>query len=412
MPEVLMSVARTLLALLVVASAGSAVLGDELRTLDGKSYMGNLVSATNKQVDFKTATEVVKAPVSLVLDVTLQPPKPLGPDVKRIECELSDGSHVYLKPDGLVIKGTKAELTLFSGQILKTDLKEIVYFLKDAQEPVLQQKMREIMAKRTKTDRLLRLKVDEKTKKPDLEFVPGTFGDADEKGETIDFKVVDGKPIKPRMSNIQGIIFYRPTEASQIATVCQVRDVNGALLIAQAVSFDKNGFKITLVAGPKMECDAQSVAKLNYNIDKLNYLSDMDPTKVVEKSGSGLVNRYRRDKNLDDGPIRLDGKPYSKGLSMHSYTELEYNLGGKYKEFSTLIGVDDQVGGDSKALVTIECNGDKVFSKEITRATKDYLSKPLVIKVKDVATLRIIVSSKNVLDLHDHVTFANPKVSQ
>jgi hypothetical protein len=403
-----MPVIRTLFALLVCASVG---LGAELRTVSGKSYTGQLVAVTDKLVEFSTATGTVKVPVADVLDINLQPLKNFAADTKRMDVELTDGTQLKARIDGLVIKGPKVELTLLSGQTIKLEVKDIAYYLKDAQEPALQEKLRELTKKKIKNDRVLTLQIDDKTKKPDLNPLDGTVGEGDEKGERIKFTNPKGEDRKYLISKIQGIIFYRP-EANQVTTLCKLRDTSGNYLVAHKVAVDKTGYKVTTVCGAEVAYETLAVAKLDYNIDKLNFLSDLEPSRVVERAGSGLVIRYRRDKSLDDGPIRVGGKPYGKGLAVHSYTELEYDLNNKYKEFTTFLGVDDQVGGDSKAWVTIECDDTKVFSQEISRKTRDYLEKPLIIKVKDVKTLRIIVSSKNVLDLHDHVTFANPKVSQ
>jgi hypothetical protein len=133
----------------------------------------------------------------------------------------------------------------------------------------------------------------------------------------------------------------------------------------------------------------------------------MQPAKVIERSGIGLVNRYRKDVNLDGEPILLD-KQYVKGLSLHAHTELEYKLGGKYKEFKAILGVDGRSGADSQAKVTIYCDGAEQFS-EIVSAKK---IRPVAINVKDVGVLKIVVSSRNFLDLHDHATLAEARVSQ
>src|SRR5262249_22283605 len=146
---------------------------------------------------------------------------------------------------------------------------------------------------------------------------------------------------------------------------------------------------------------------LDYNLGKLTFLSDLEPARVVEKSGSGLVTHYRKDMNLDGEPLVLNTRSFAKGLSMHSYTELEYNLGGKYKDFKAILGVDTRVG-ESQALVTIECDGARVFSEKVSAKDR----RPLALNVRDVNRLRIIVSSRNFLDLHDHATLAEARVSQ
>jgi hypothetical protein len=164
---------------------------------------------------------------------------------------------------------------------------------------------------------------------------------------------------------------------------------------------------LTTSFGAKVSLKRDQLAKLDFNIGKLTFLSDLEPAKVVERSGIGLVTHYRKDANLDGEPILLE-KQHAKGLSLHAHTELSYNLAGKYKDFKARLGVDVRTGGDSQALVTIYCDGDKRFAETVSiKASRD-----IALSVKDVQTLRIVVSSRNILDLHDHATLADARVSQ
>jgi hypothetical protein len=389
---------RTCLALLLCVSFG---MGAELRTLDGKRISGTLVGLDNKEITLGAAEGNVKTPLAQVLDVILAPVKPPAPEVKRLDVELVDGSVLHCQPEGFSVKGTKVELALLSGQKLAVELKDVAHYLKDAQDPKIVEKWKDLLKRKVKLDRVVILREGK------LNALEGTLGEADEKGEKIKFKDSDGTSLEPVFSRIHGLIFYRP-EASTVTTLCQVFDVSGNVLMAQKLTVNNAGFTVTTVTGTEIKYDKLALGRLDYNINKLNFLSDLEPIKVLERSGSGLISRYRRDRNLDDGAIQVSGKSYAKGLALHAHTELEYNLDGKYKELKALVGVDEQVGGDSRAVLTIECDEVKVFQEEISRKTV----KALALKIKDVNKLRIIVSSKNVLDLHDHVTLADAKVTQ
>src|SRR5262249_29997533 len=87
----------------------------------------------------------------------------------------------------------------------------------------------------------------------------------------------------------------------------------------------------------------------------------------------------------------------------------EYDLKGKYKEFRCVVGVDMRTGAESKARVTIEADGKRLFSEEVPAgaAPKD-LNLPLI----GAQRLRIVVASTNLLDLHDHVTLAEAQIRQ
>ena len=70
--------------------------------------------------------------------------------------------------------------------------------------------------------------------------------------------------------------------------------------------------------------------------------------------------------------------------------------------------MDPRIGGDSQAKLTIEVDGREKFSKVITAAETVDLN----IDVTKANAIRILVTSSNFLDLHDHVTLALPKVTQ
>jgi NPCBM/NEW2 domain-containing protein len=206
---------------------------------------------------------------------------------------------------------------------------------------------------------------------------------------------------------VQGLSYWRPDPPAE-TPICKVLDVDGNALHAAKLAYAGDTLTIQTPFGAKVPLKIDQVAKLDFNFGRLTYLSDLDPAKVVEKSGIGLVVRYRKDLNLDGEPIMLDGKQHTKGLSMHAHTELEYNLGGKYKDLKGTLGIDPRIAADSQAVVAVWCDGEKRFSEVITGKEQ----KQVNLNVKDVQTLKIVVASRNFLDLHDHVTFAEARVSQ
>jgi NPCBM/NEW2 domain len=177
------------------------------------------------------------------------------------------------------------------------------------------------------------------------------------------------------------------------------------------------GYTVTTVAGAKANFPFKSFTRWDFSKGKLTYLSDLEP-RPTESSNVNFIEHYRRDKNLDGEPIRLpqkneDGVPalhlFPKGLSMHAYTELQYDIGGEYKEFKAILGVDPKVQGDSRVKITIEGDGKELFNAEISRKDEP---RPITLDVRNVKLLRIVVASTGLLDLGNHVCLADAKVSK
>ena len=72
------------------------------------------------------------------------------------------------------------------------------------------------------------------------------------------------------------------------------------------LAYDGVRLTVTTTTGTELVMPQEALANLDFNLGKLTFLSGMVPTKIVEKSGIGLVHSFRRDKNLDDEQIYLD----------------------------------------------------------------------------------------------------------
>ena len=376
----------------------SVAVADELRTLDGKTVAGTFTRITGTEIVLKTDAGDVATPLSQVLALDLRTSR--GVDlVKYADLRLIDDTLLHCK--AVTIKGKEVEATLPSDLVLKLPAASVVTLQNDAGNKELKKKWDELAAPRIKRDRIFILGEGE------LIVLEGVLGDADAEGKTIAFKRDGADAAVPvLLDKVHGLSFWRPDPPAE-TPICKVIDVDGNALHAVKLAYQGDTLTIQTPFGAKIPLKGELVARLDFNFGRLTYLSDLDPAKVVEKSGIGLVVRYKKDLNLDGEPILLD-KQYAKGLSMHAHTELEYNLGGKYKDLKGILGVDTRIAADSQAVVTIWCDGDKRYSQTIT--AKEL--KQVALNVKDVQALKIVVAARNFLDLHDHVTFAEARVSQ
>jgi hypothetical protein len=378
---------------------GSGARADEIKTLGGKSVTGTVTGVSATEVEVRTKDGMVKVPLAQVLAVDLRPSKGVA-GVKYSEVRLVDNT--VLKASKVVFTEKGLELTLTSGQVIETPMEAVTAIIHDPEEAAHKKRWAEILRDRVREDRIVMLS------KGALGAVTGSFGEVLLKEGKIKFTQSDGTKREVDLTLPRGFLFLR-VELPKDEPLCRVVDVAGNAVTALKLGYDGKEYTVTTMFKTKLALKADLVAKLDFNFGKLTFLSDLEPAKVVEKSGAGLVTKYRRDKNLDDvAPILLGAKEYSKGLSMQAYTELEYDLGGKYLEFKALAGVDTRVGAESQAVLKIYCDG--VLQLEYTVTAKEV--RPIALNVKDAQTLRIVVSSKNFLDLYDHATLAEARVSQ
>jgi hypothetical protein len=195
---------------------------------------------------------------------------------------------------------------------------------------------------------------------------------------------------------------------------CKLLDLQRNVVYVSGVEPTATGFTVTTPEGVKIDYTPALVSKMDYSKGKLEYLSEMNPAKVVETFVGADAEHYRRDASLEDKPLRVNNVQYEKGLALHSYTELVYDLKGEYREFTAVVGIDDNVGGhDRPVQLLIEGDGQELVKMTLTRKDKEK-DKKVLQNIKDVKKLRIVVSRApgELLDWGIHLDLADAKVSK
>jgi hypothetical protein len=398
------------LACLIIAS--STTMASEpakLRTLRGATEEGELVRISDKEAVLRGKSGLSTTALHEVLDLTLAPAAPSAAD-SYTEVALTDGS--LLRCSGLAIKGDQAECKLLGGQTIQVQLKALASVLKNAHQPDAQQEWRAILAKRGNLDQLA---VKDAAGK--VNVLEGTFGKGDAKGTSIEFESTGGVKRQISLGRIHALSFTRKLDAEAPAAVCKISDISHTTWMAVSATFADGRFTIATPAGAHVEYPQEMVSHIDYSQGKLTYLSDLEPVKVVETSNIEGVEHYRRDKSLDNGPLQLattvdsrtELQTFSKGLTLHASTELVYGIGGQYKEFKTVVGVDASVAADSNVKVTIEGDGRELFAADVRRGDNP---RKVACDIKGVQQLRIVVRPAGFFDLGNQVCLGDARVNK
>lgn len=97
-----------------------------------------------------------------------------------------------------------------------------------------------------------------------------------------------------------------------------------------------------------------------------DYISDMIPT--VENNGWGpaeLDLSNGESETADGHQIKINGQRYTKGIGMHSHGELHFELNGRYRNFISDVGVDDEAGRDGSVVFQIYADGERMFDSGV-----------------------------------------------
>lgn len=405
-----MPLCRSLFALLAVAALGTGAEPRTLRTLKGETIKGEVKSITEKEVVLTADGKDVTTPVADVLQVEYGQPAKLPTDAKWTDVELTDGTLLHCS--AFALKGKQVELKLLAGPAVKLPLAAVANVLNDAQVEKHRKEWTARVAKKRRYDAVAQLLKSENSPDGVLNTIEGTLGEGDDEGKTIAFTRGNGRKLTVSLEKVHGLIFQRELDPKAPSVVCKVRDTLQDVVYASRVVSTPAGVTLTTPSGATIEYKKDLLSQLDYSKGKLEFLSRLEPVKVVETSTEDQVYHYQRDTNLDrTGPLRIRDETFTAGLAIHAHTELEYDLRGEFREFKAVLGIDENVGGHpGPVVVRIEGDGKELYSRTLSR--KDKLKERVTLNIKDVGRLRIVVTSGELLDLGKHIDLADAQVSK
>jgi len=136
---------------------------------------------------------------------------------------------------------------------------------------------------------------------------------------------------------------------------------DGSRLALVNVAIAGNALKGETTFGQKVELSLDSLVALDVLQGKAVYLSDIKPSKAEQAGFLGVAWPWAADRTVRGLPLRLAGEggdsTFDKGLGTHPRTVLTYDLGGKYRRFEALVGLDPESGDRGRAVVRIRIDG-------------------------------------------------------
>lgn len=141
------------------------------------------------------------------------------------------------------------------------------------------------------------------------------------------------------------------------------------------------------------------------------YLSDL--TWISSSNGFGPVERDMSNgesKRGDGRPITLNGVVYPKGLGAHARSEIVYGLEGRYATFTSVVGVDDEVGDRGSIVFQVWADGKQIYDSGLMLGSTP--SKNVHLDIDGVDLLKLVITTGGDDDKYDHGDWANAKLSK
>lgn len=374
-------------------------------TLAGKKTPGTLQSIDGKSLKLKVTGETTSFPVNELMHVAFPKttkPKPAKTGIRVI---LADGTNLVCTQVTSNGKQATLETAAFGKlEIPAGSIASIRFSIADA-GPKKEGQWKTLLKKQSAKDLLI---LD---KKLTLDFLPAVVDGITEK----DVKFAFGGMLVPRpRTKFFGLVFPRATASTSAKPVCGVELANGDMVQVSKISYTDKGIQATLLSGSDVTMTADKVAKLDFSLGKIKYLSDMEPTDAEVKPFFpdpfvAKLFQYRRNLTNTGKKLQLGKTTYDRGLWIHSRTELKYRIAGEYEYFKAIAGIDQAVAENGKGHVQLIISGD---GKKLLETTVRAGDAPLAInlKVSGVTNLTILVDYGENQDTSDHLDLCEARL--
>jgi len=361
----------------------------ETALLDGRRLRGELLETTKSSVVIQSDGRRVELPQTDVLRLDF---RPVSPAKTPLIVRLTDGSRFgaqSFESDGRTAK----TVTALGALAFAIENVSSVLLIDDPQETA---EFAARAADKLKTDRIV---IAREGKRLVLDGVIGKVG-----ADKIEF-TLDGDLLPINRSRGRALYFAQKATGGKPAAM--IADRRGDLWAAVAWRWQSGGVTFKSAAGFERSILAPELSSIDLSSGRVAYLSDLEPALMQHTPGFDHPWLIQHDRGPHGRPLELDGRKFAKGLTLHSRTIVEYDLGGEYRRFQAQVGVPTAAGPSGDADVRIVADEKTLWRKRV-RAGEN--SQPVDFPIASVKRLRLAVDFGGNLDLGDHVAFADAKV--
>ena len=191
---------------------------------------------------------------------------------------------------------------------------------------------------------------------------------------------------------------------------------NGSRFCVKSAVYDGTIFKVVLLGNATMLLDLPDVVSLTILQGKAIYLADIKPASVKDIPYNSVVWPLVKNRNGKHQPLRLNTpsgeQTYDFGLGTHSYSEIKYDLAGKYTRFEAIVGLDSQDGKQGNVNVYIYLDGKQISLPKLMKLNAARGGVSVILDVSQARELVLRVDYGTGGDVQDVVNWADARLIQ
>ena len=181
---------------------------------------------------------------------------------------------------------------------------------------------------------------------------------------------------------------------------------DGGRVTVVAFELEGGAAEARLLTGSRVSVEMDRVARVDLVGGRWEWLSEHAPISVESASMLALDWAYGVDRNVRGGPIVVAGERFRRGFGVHSRSALTFALKGRYTQFVTWFGMDDDSGPFADVSVLVLVDGQRRYQQSGVRLGT--LTGPVRLDVTNAKRIELIVEFGENGDLQDRFDWVEP----
>jgi hypothetical protein len=208
------------------------------------------------------------------------------------------------------------------------------------------------------------------------------------------------------IQSLVGIVFGSQVPRQKPAARIALRggDAIGAALIA--IRDDRVQIASELI-GP-LDLALGAVQRVELSSARVVSLVDLAPATTQVRSVLDTTWSVGRNANLRGQPLSIRGQVFQRGIGVHAYTLLAYDLSAAYEYFTATVGIDDSAPEFASVIFRIKLDGRIAYESPVLRRS----DAPMQVNVKltGARVLELECDPTEDLDMGDHAVWGAPSL--
>ena len=185
---------------------------------------------------------------------------------------------------------------------------------------------------------------------------------------------------------------------------------DGSVLLGKLedIRFGKWIFKPRWSDTVSLEIPVDEIVSSEIMGGRIQYLSQLEPSEVVEDTLLAPFQPFRMDKNCQGGRLSIAGRRYPWGVGVHANSKLTFDLHKKFKQFKAEVGIDSLMGRRGSVVFIVMGDGKEIYKSPVVKGEQPPLS--IEVSTEGVDKISLVVTDGGDLDMGDAANWVSARV--